>query len=505
MRYRVDRLARRSARVRLCILATAAAALGGCAAGPDFTRPEPPHAQRYTERRLAIEDTAAGDASAQHLEVGEKLVGDWWGLFRSDALDAVVRRALVGNRTLAAAASTLAQSRELAAAEAGSLYPQVNLAAGIGRQKYGAEFLGTLPKPPPFTYFAIGPTVSYALDYAGGVARSVEQQYALATYRQEQLDAAYLAVTGNAVMLSLRIAGLRDQIATVEDLLDRDRENLALVRKAFEAGSVSRVDIVSAESQLASDTTSLPPLRQAQSVARHALAIVLGHSPADAAVPELDLAQLVLPTALPASLPSELARRRPDILASEAQLHAATAAVGVADANLYPHILLTASTGQQSTDFSHLFERASNVWGLAGALVAPLFDGGTLRAEQRAAVDAMHATAANYEQTVLTAFGQVADALEALDHDAEQLEAQTHAQDSARANVDLTRRSYHEGNVGVLQVLDAERLYQRARLGYVRANAQRYMDTAQLLLALGGSQPEVAAARPEGKSRETLR
>ncbi|HMA32343.1 MAG TPA: TolC family protein, partial [Casimicrobiaceae bacterium] len=305
MRYRIDSLAYRPIRHRLCVLVVAAV-LGGCAAGPDFTRPEPPHATRYTERRLAIEDSAGGDASAQHLLLGEKLVGDWWGLFGSDALDAVVRRALMGNRTLAAAASTLAQSRELAAAQAGSLYPQVDLAAGIGRQKYGAEFLGTLPKPPPFTYFAIGPTVSYALDYAGGVARSVEQRYALATYRQEQLDAAYLAVTGNAVMLSLRVAALREQIATVESLLERDRENLALVRKAFEAGSVSRVDIVSAESQLASDTTLLPPLRQAQSVTRHALAIVLGHPPEGAALPELDLAQIVLPRALPASLPSEL-------------------------------------------------------------------------------------------------------------------------------------------------------------------------------------------------------
>jgi NodT family efflux transporter outer membrane factor (OMF) lipoprotein len=466
---------------------TIAAALMGCSLGPDFTRPEPLQANRYTPQPLKIETADAGSDSAQHLALGERLTRDWWHLFQSDAIDNVVKRALADNRTLLAAAATLAQAQELAAAQAGTLAPQVDLTGGVGRQKYGAEFLGTLTKPPPFTYFAVGATVNYTLDYTGGVARSVEQQYALAEYQRQQLDAAYLAVTGNAVMQALKIASLRAQIATSEAILNRDRENLKLVHEAFAAGSVSRLDIVSAESQLASDTALLPPLRQELSLAGRALAIVLGQPPANASLPEFDLAQLVLPRELPVSLPSDLAHRRPDILAAEAQLHAATAAVGIANANLYPHINLTASTGQQAIDFSHLFDRASNVFSLAGALAAPVFDGGTLRAEQRAAVDAMRASAANYEQTVLVAFGQVADALQALEHDAEQLDAEAHAQDAARDNVDLTRMSYTEGNVGVLQVLDAERLYQRAQLAFVRAQAQRYFDTTQLFLALGGS------------------
>lgn len=479
---------------RMLALAGTVAMLAGCALGPDFKRPDPPHVERYTAQELRLEMAAAVGESEQHVVPGEQLRSDWWRLFQSDALDRVVERALAGNRTLVAAAATLAQSQELAAAQAGTLYPQVGVTAAIGRQKYGAEFLGSSPKPPAFTYFAVGPTISYALDYTGGVARSVEQQYALADYQRQQLHAAYLAVTGSAVMQALKIASLRAQIATVEALLGQDRENLKLVQTAFDAGSVSRVDIVSANSQLASDATLLPPLRQELSLARHALAIVLGQAPANAALPEFDLANLELPRSLPLSLPSELAHRRPDILAAEAQLHAATAAVGIANANLYPHINLTAATGQQATDFGHLFDRASNVWSLAGALVAPLFDGGTLRAEQRAAVDAMHASAANYEQTVLVAFGQVADSLQALDHGAEQLEAQLRAQDAARDNVDLTRKSYNEGNVGVLQVLDAERLYQQARLGYERARGQRYLDTATLFLALGGSGPDAVAS-----------
>jgi NodT family efflux transporter outer membrane factor (OMF) lipoprotein len=463
--------------------------LSGCKVGPDFKRPDPPRVERYTSRQLQLENASGAD---QQIAPGEDLSRDWWRLFQSDALDNVVKRALEANRTLVAANATLAQARELANAQSGALYPQLNMTAGIGRQKYGAQFLGTFTPPPAFTYYAIGPTVNYVLDYTGGVRRSVEQQYAYAEYQRQQLNAAYLAVTGNAVMQSLRIAMLQNEITTVEAIMEEDRQNLKLVQVAFQAGSVSRVDTVSAESQLASDATLLPPLRQELSVARHALALLLGQLPADATPPDLDLSQVTLPRNLPVSLPSELVHRRPDILATEAQLHAATAAVGVADSNLYPHISLSASAGLQSTVLGHLFDGSSFAYGVAGSLVAPVFDGGTLRAEKRAAIDAMQASAASYQQAVLAAFGQVADSLEALEHDAEQLDAQAHAQDAARENVDLTRKSYNEGNVGVLQVLDAERLYQNARLGYVRAQAQRYIDTVQLFLALGGAAPPTA-------------
>ncbi len=475
-----------------CVLG-GAAVLAGCRSGPDFKRPDPPHVDRYTAERLQIE-SGGPSAVDQQIVLGAGLCQDWWRLFRSDALDVIVKRALDGNRTLAAANATLAQAHELAEAEAGSLYPQLAMTAGAGRQKYGAQFFGTFQRLPPFTYYSLGPTVSYAIDYTGGTARSVEQHYALAEYQRQQLNAAYLMVTGHAVMQSLQIARLQAQIATVEAILEEDRRNRQLVQVAYEAGSVSRVDVVSAESQLASDATLLPPLRQDLAVARHSLSVVLGQLPAEAVPAEIELSQVTLPRDLPVSLPSELVHRRPDILASEAQLHAATAAVGVAASNLYPHIVLTGSLGLQSTVPGRLFEGANNAYNAIGSLTAPLFDAGTLRAQKRAAVDALQASAANYRQTVLAAFGQVADSLEALDHDGQELDAQAHAQDAARENVDLTRKSYNEGNVGVLQVLDAERLFQNARLGYVRAQAQRYMDTVQLFLALGGADPDPAAA-----------
>jgi len=464
--------------------------LTACATAPDFKRPDPPHAERYTAEPLRIESAVNGDDLAQRMVAGEPLSRDWWRMFRSAALDDVVRRALEGNRTLAAAASTLSQAQELAAAQAGMLAPQAGMTGGVGRQKLGAQ--SSAASTTPFTYFSVGATVSYALDFAGGLARSVEQQYALAEYQRRQLEAAQLVVTGSAIMQALTIASLRAQISTVEAILQRDRENLRLVREAFAAGSVSQLDIVTAQSQLAADGTLLPPLRQDLSRARHALAIVTGQPPANAALPDFDLSELTLPRQLPVSLPSELAHRRPDIMAAEAQLHAATAAVGIATANLYPQINLTASAGLQAGSPGRLFDRGSMVFGLASALTAPIFNGGTLRAEQRAALDAMNASAANYEQTVLAAFGQVADSLQALDHGAEQLAAQKLAQDAASDNVELARMSYQEGNTGVLQVLDAERLYQQARLGFVRAEAQRYMDTVQLFLALGGAGPEVS-------------
>jgi NodT family efflux transporter outer membrane factor (OMF) lipoprotein len=464
-------------RHRFAAVALLTVGLGGCAAGPDFHPPVPPVEERYTVEPL------------QHIAMGAQIAAGWWTLFRSDALSALVRQSLDGNRTLAAAAATLAQARELAAARAGTLLPQVGLTAGVGRQKYGDEFLGTLPKPPAFTYFAVGPTVSYTLDYAGGGGRSVERQFALAEYQRQQLAAAYLTVTGSVALQSIAIASARAQIAAVEEILEQDRTNLKLVQASFDAGAVSRVDIVSARSQLANDATLLPPLRQELSVARHALAILLGRPPGSWSPPDLALADFVLPRELPVSLPSELAHRRPDILAAEAQLHAATAAVGIAEANRYPHITLAGNAGPQALELGQLFRGGNLAWGLTASLVAPIFDGGTLRAEQRAAIEAMRASAANYEQTVLAAFGQVADLLEALDHDAEQLEAQSRAQDAAGENLRLTSESYKEGNVNVLQVLDAERLHQQARLGLVRAQARRYLDTVQLFLALGGNAP----------------
>jgi NodT family efflux transporter outer membrane factor (OMF) lipoprotein len=463
------------------------AVLSGCTVGPNFTRPTPPAADGYVAPAAAESHPQATDA-AQHAVLGRQIEGSWWSLFRSEAIDAVVAQAVQHNRTLEASTATLRQARDLALASEGARYPQVGLTAGIGRQKYGQELFGSSFNLPPFTYFAVGPTVSYTLD-AGGIARTIEQQRAEAEMTQHQLDAAYLTVTGQAVMQTLNIASARAQIATIETILQQDKDNLKLVQTAFDEGSTARIDVVSAQSQLASDMALLPPLRQELARAHHALSVVLGRAPSSALPPDLDLIQVTLPSEIPVSLPSELAHRRPDILAAEARLHAATSAVGVAESNLYPKIQLNGSVGQQAVNAGDLFNASNTAWSLISGLTMPLFDGGTLRAQKRAAVESMHASAAYYEQTVLEAFGQVADLLDALNHDAEQLEAQAHAQEAAQSNLDLARASYAEGNVGVIQVLDAQRAFQQARLGFVRSEAQRYLDTVQLFLALGGTPP----------------
>jgi NodT family efflux transporter outer membrane factor (OMF) lipoprotein len=400
----------------------------------------------------------------------------------------VVGEAIVRNQTLAAAKASVAEARELVKAEAGNLYPQVSLNGGAGRQKYGTQFLGSSGFViPAFTYVAAGATVQYQVDYTGGIARSVEQREALAQFQMSEADATYLALTGSVVTEAMQIAASRAEMEAVAELLSEDRNNLDLVRTAFANGSVSRVDVLTAESQLAADEALLPPLRQELSVAQHALAVLSGRTPGEWMAPPFSLSELKIPRQLPLSLPSELAHRRPDVLAAEAQLHAATAAVGIATANLYPQITLSASGGWQALPSQTLFARSNAAWSLISGLTAPLFDGGRLRAERRAALDELTASASRYQEVVLESFGQVADVLDALTHDGQLLTAQSNALATATSNVELARESYGAGNTDILQVIDAQRRRLDAQLGLLRAEAQQYLDNAQLFLALGGS------------------
>jgi NodT family efflux transporter outer membrane factor (OMF) lipoprotein len=284
-------------------------------------------------------------------------------------------------------------------------------------------------------------------------------------------------------------AAARAQIDNLLALLEDDRKDLQLVQGAFEAGSGTRVDVLTAKSQLANDQTLLPPLRRDLSIATHALALLMGEAPADWTAPEFKLEDFTLPARLPIAVPSELAHRRPDILAAEAQVHVATAAVGVASANLYPQVSLTGNAGLQATTLHGLFDSGSGAWGFAGNLTEPLFNHGALKAKQRASLAGMHAALANYQQVLLSSFAQVADALEALDHDQELIESEQGAVATAAENLELTRESYSAGNSGVLQVLEAQRQNLQARLGLVRAQSLRLQDTVQLLLALGGQIP----------------
>jgi NodT family efflux transporter outer membrane factor (OMF) lipoprotein len=482
-----------SSRYRVVAYLLAAAALSACVVGPDFKRPQTaaPAAYRLPQDASGTSTPSgsepASSAPQQQFMLGTNPGANWWATFDSRELDALVGEAIARNQTLAAAQASVAAARELVKAEAGNLYPQLSLNGGAGRQKYGTQFLGPSFVLPPFSYVGAGATVQYQVDYTGGIARSVEQREALAQYQKSAADAAYLALTGSVVTQAMQIAASRAQIAAVAELLAEDRNNLDLVRTAFTNGSVSRVDVLTAESQLAADEALLPPLRQQLSVAQHALAVLSGRAPGEWRPPEFSLSELQLPKQLPVSLPSELAHRRPDILAAEAQLHAATAAVGIATANLYPQITLTAAGGWQALPSQTLFARSNAAWSLISGLTAPLFNGGTLRAERRAALHELTASSSRYQEVVLESFGQVADVLDALTHDGQLLSAQSNALATATSNVALARESYSAGNTDILQVIDAQRRRLDAQLGLLRAEAQQYVDNAQLFLALGGS------------------
>ncbi|HEX4195983.1 MAG TPA: efflux transporter outer membrane subunit [Caulobacteraceae bacterium] len=474
------------------IAAVFALAASGCVVGPNFVPPKAPPTTRYIapgETPLAAAD-AGPAAPKQAVALGDKVTGDWWTLFRSPDLDQLVKQAVAGSRTLESAKARLAAARELVTAARGALYPQVGFDASFAEEKESASAFGlrsnAFPLPPSFNLFQLGPTVSYSPDLFGGTHRRIEQQSALADYQGDQLDAAYLTLTGDTVSQAIQIAAVRAQLKAVDDILEIDRQDLDLVRKERQAGTVPDSDVVVSESQLAADETLPPGLEQQLSMAKHALAVLIGQAPGDWSPPDFELTALTLPGQLPVSLPSELVHQRPDILAAEAQLHAASAQIGIATAQLYPNITLSAGVSASSLNGGALFSPAGLVWSVAAGLSQPIFDGGMRQAERRAALADFRASAADYQQTVLQSFGQVADILQALTHDADLLAAQQHALDTAAESVRLQRINYVEGGAGLLNLLDAQRQYQRASLGYVQAQAQRYQDTVQLLVAMGG-------------------
>lgn len=467
-------------------LGAVALLLAGCALGPNFSRPAAPAVKGYTASGVPKLLAPGAKETTQRLILGEKISGDWWQMFHSRPLDTVVRRAIADNHSLAAAKATLAQSREVVNAALGVLYPRIDLGASAARQNVSGAHQGNGSGGPVFDLYSVGPMVSYPLDLFGGARRYLEQQEALSLYQNYQLAAAYLTLTSNVVTQAINLAAARAEIGAAEEIIASDQRNLDLVRLEVEAGKVAETDLLTAVSQLASDRTLLPPLRQQESVARHALSTLVGETPAGWSPPNFDLGTFALPEALPVSLPSSLVRQRPDILAAEAELHAASAAIGVATAELYPQISLSASLSQNALSVGRLFSGASTLWSVAADLTAPIFHGGTLEAQWRAAIDAYHAALATYQQTVLQAFQQVADVLQALAHDAELIQAQSRALDAAKASLALNRESYAAGRTSIINLLDAERLYQQALLGYLKAESQRYADTVQLFAAMGG-------------------
>ena len=470
-------------------VAAVLAALCGCTVGPNFRPPASPSTTAYLPRGERDADDA-GPVPRQTIVLGRQVRAEWWRLFRSPALDGLLAQAIAGSLTLQGAQARLAEAREVVAENASGLEPQASFGASATRGKLSPTSFGlspsAFPLPPNYNVFQIGPTASYDLDLFGGRRRQVEEQTALAAYQGYQLDAAYLTLTSNTASQAVLTATLRAQVKATDETLAIDRQNLALVEAERQAGSVPDSDVVLAQSQLAADETLQPGLLQQASAARHALAVLVGQAPGDWSPPDFDLAGLVLPGALPVSVPSELVRRRPDILAAEAQLHAASAQIGVATAQLYPDVTLSGAVSGAALDPGHLFSPTALVWSIAAGLTQPLFDGGLRRARRREALASFRAAAADYRLIVLQAFQQVADVLQALTHDTQLLDDEQHALDTASESVHLQQLSYSEGGSGILALLEAQRQYQQALLGYIRADGQLHQDTIALLAAMGG-------------------
>lgn len=474
--------------MRLAILLLATATLVGCTVGPDFEGPAAPVATTYRSHAEARAPAAAEPAA----NLGAGPQAHWWEAFGSPAMNALVDQALAHNASLAAADATLAASNDEARAIAGHQLPQIDANARVEQEQvnlsaYGFSGAPGLPSSnPEFHLYSVGGGITYDLDLFGGLRRQTEQGIAQAEAQRRQAQAAHLAVAGRVVNQVLTIAAIRQQIAVADALLADDQRNVDLTAKRRLAGEGTLVEELNAQAQYTSDRGDIPQLHQQLDEARHLLATLVGIAPADLGVTDFDLETLALPASVPVTLPSELVHKRPDILQAEADLHAATAAIGVATAKLYPDITLGATLTQGAPAVDSLVKNAFRGYDLFAALAAPIFHGGTLKAERAAAVDRARGASATYQQTVLDAFGQVADLLSALQSDARSVANQRESVSVAQHSLQLSRRSFEVGNSGILQVLDSERLYQRANTNLALARSRQYLNVARLYVATAG-------------------
>jgi NodT family efflux transporter outer membrane factor (OMF) lipoprotein len=457
--------------------AMAAASLSACAAvGPDFQAPAAPTTPRYA---------MAGDAASQvpQIAASADTAGDWWQAFGSPDLDRVIHQALADSPTLDAADAALAQSQQAAAAARGGLDVQGAINASVQDERVNLSAFGITVFPNPTTgLYSIGGAVSYDLDLFGGRHRQVERAEAMAEAERHRAKAAYLTLTGNVALQAVQIATLRAQIAAVRSVIAEDQKNLDFVVKSQAAGAAPPAARISARAQMVQDQALLPDLYKQLALARHALALLVGQAPADWSPPDFDLDNLRLPAAIPVALPSELIRRRPDILEAEASLHAATAAIGVETAKLYPDITLNAGLTQAALSPSKLADYGFTGWNIGPSVSVPIFGRKALTASQRAAEAAARQSLANYKATVLTAFTQVADVLQSLANDEQAIAAQDEASTVAEQDLKNYRFSYENGGGTLLEVTQAERRLSETRQAYALAQGRRYSDAVRLYI-----------------------
>jgi NodT family efflux transporter outer membrane factor (OMF) lipoprotein len=462
-----------------------AAMLAGCAVGPDFVQPAAPGTDRYTLEAPAAA-TAPADGQTQHFMPGNALEAGWWRLFGSAQLDAVVSQAVANNPTLQASEASLRQSQDSLRAGYGVFYPRVDADFDALRERTAPMQQGLDTPGRIFNLVTLSGTVSYVLDVFGGERRAVEGLRAQADYQRFEGLAAYLALTANVVNSAVARAAYAGQVRATEQLIDLENQQLGLIETQVRSGTAPYSDVLGMRSQIAANQALLAPLRQRISQTEHLLATLEGALPSSVTLPDMDLAGLTLPAYLPVSLPSDLVRQRPDILAAEAQLHVASANIGVATSLMFPSFSLSGTYGATGPSLGKLSAASGRFWSIGPSATVPIFQGGSLWYGRKAAIDAFQQAQADYRQTVLSAFAQVADSLKALEHDADGLQAQVDSRNAAGEALGLLQANYRAGLVAYPDVLTADVQFHEATIAYLQAVAQRYQDTVALFTALGG-------------------
>jgi NodT family efflux transporter outer membrane factor (OMF) lipoprotein len=436
--------------------------------------------------------------AAQQFVAGADIPSQWWTLFHSRALNDLIEQALAHNADLKAAQAALLVAHENTLAQKGAYAPQVSAGATVTRQKDPSATLAPVPANNSFAYTLVTPSVSvsYTPDVFGLNKRTVENLAAQEQATRFEMIATDITLSANVAEAAITEASLEDQIATTNELIGISRQILSLLQFQKSKGYIGGADIAAQQAQLAQLEASLPPLIKQRDQQNDLLAVLTGRYPSQTPAQKLTLASLTLPSDLPLSLPSTLVEQRPDVLQAQANMHAASAQIGMATANRLPNFTLSANAGSNALAIGQLFGPGTGFWNIGAALLAPIFDGGTRLHQLRGARYAYQQSAEQYRGTVLTAFQNVADTLVALEQDANALKSTAAAAEAAKSSLDIARLQYKDGYAAYLAVLNAEQAYQQARLNLVQAEASRFTDTVALFQALGGGwwhQPELAS------------
>lgn len=466
--------------------------------GPDFKKPKAPPVSHYTREALPEKTQSAPSlhgGAAQHFTCAE-IPLQWWKLFQSPEVNALVVEGLNHHPSIEAGKAAIAQAQAALRAQVGSLFPQIDFVANVTREKNSTSGFGNIgissassssSASAPYTLYNPQFNVSYVLDIFGGNRRAIEGLCAQVDYQKYQLEGIHLTLSSNIVLTAITAASLDAQIKSTHELISLEEKTLEIVKKQFELGGASKQDVLNQEATLAQLKTTLPALELSFRQAQNALSQLTGRLPSQGLLPSIELAQLHLPEALPISLPSELVRHRPDLRAQEALLHQASAQIGVKTAALLPQVTLSAMGGWEALELDQLFNAQNNFWSLGASLLQPIFHGGTLVAQRQQAVAAYQQALAQYKVTVLNAFQNVADSLNAIEIAAQALKAFREAEIAAQQSYLLTEKQYQLGATPFLNLLTAKRTYDQAVISRVQAQAQRYSDTVALFQALGGA------------------